>query len=192
MVRNPAPGLIDDASKVKLTSQLTSMASKDQVLAKVLFDLEDGTKVEKPLRSLPSFLDGLQASVLPFLLQQTDFFPAAERLELSSARIRGVVSVNTHGHSKENIGKFRSHNVGDGMETKFSKLSGGSTGLYPAVSMINHSNNPNCVLLPFFHDEGKCQGMAVSAMRSISKGEELTLAYLDNPEAVKAKWGITD
>lgn len=168
------------------------MASKDQVLAKVLFNLEDGTKVEKPLRSLPSFLDGLQNSVLPFLLQQTDFFPGAERLELSYARIRGVVDVNTHGDSKESLDKFQSGTPGDGMETKSTKLFGGSTGLYPAVSMINHSNNPNCVLLSFFHDGGKPQGMAVSARRGISKGEELTLAYLDDPEAVKAKWGITD
>ena len=38
---------------------------------------------------------------------------------------------------------------------------GGDTNFYPAVSMINHSKNPNGVLLPLFK-EGELVGLAVS------------------------------
>ena len=164
------------------------MASKDQLLAKVLSNLEDGTGVERPVPSFHSFLDSLQASVLPLLLQQAEFFSATERLELSYARIHGVVNVNVHGDSKESM---RNWQAGKSQaNSRANRLFGGSTALYPAVSMINHSNEPNCVLLPFFNED-EPKGMAVSARRHISRGEELTLAYLDDPEAVKAKWGIS-
>ena len=164
---------------MKLASQLTSSAGIDQLLAKVLSHMEDGSGMERPIVSMSSLLDQLQPSVLPLLPQQADFFPKAERLELSHACVKGVVNVNTHGDSSAALqAKKRS------TSENFDKLS-----LYPAVSMINHSNDPNGVLLPLFK-EGEMIGMAVSARRPIPKSAELTLAYLDDPQAVKAKWGI--
>ena len=59
---------------------------------------------ERPTASLSSLLDGLQSCVLPLLRQHSDFFPKAERLELSHSYVRGIVSVNIHGGSTARTG----------------------------------------------------------------------------------------
>ena len=97
-----------------------------------------------------------------------------------------MVDVNTHGGSTANTQNFLSRKA---PEQDSSSLLAGDTNLYPAVSMINHSGDPTGVLLPLFKD-GELIGMAVSARKYIPKTAELTLAYLDDPEHVKAKWGI--
>uniref|UniRef100_A0A8C5MU57 [histone H3]-lysine(4) N-trimethyltransferase n=1 Tax=Leptobrachium leishanense TaxID=445787 RepID=A0A8C5MU57_9ANUR len=46
-------------------------------------------------------------------------------------------------------------------------------GLYPSMSLLNHSCDPNCVIV----FEGKC--LHLRTVKEIPKGEELTISYID-------------
>mmetsp|Transcript_59804 Transcript_59804/g.159184 ORF Transcript_59804/g.159184 Transcript_59804/m.159184 type:complete len:165 (+) Transcript_59804:1201-1695(+) len=162
-------------------------------LASTLDLMDDGTGKAKPLTSLCSFLDKLSPAVLPLLSQQPQFFPLDERIELSHSRICSIVDVNCHGGSKQEREALQ---VGDyegavAASKKGVTLEGGSTELYPAVSMINHASTPNCIPLPI-RVGGKVVAMAVVAQQRVLAGEELTLSYLDDAAVVQWKWGITD
>lgn len=185
---NSSSRALDDASQVKLKSQLTSAASVDVPLARTLAMLDDGTGKSNALMPLGDFLNQLNAAVLPLLLQRPQFFPASERTELSHQRICGVVDVNCHGCTDSSL-SFKGAPEADQKMKRMTKLEGGTTSLFPAISMVNHSRSPNCVLLPMRY-KGNVVAMAVAARQRLLPHEELTLVYLDDPEAVKKKWGI--
>ena len=46
-------------------------------------------------------------------------------------------------------------------------------GLYPTIARLNHSCDPNCIIL------GSPVGMYLITLRDIEKGEELTISYVD-------------
>ncbi|KAM4693769.1 histone-lysine N-methyltransferase SMYD3 isoform 2-T2 [Discoglossus pictus] len=48
-----------------------------------------------------------------------------------------------------------------------------AVGLYPSMSLLNHSCDPNCVIV----FEGKC--LLLRTVKEIPKGEELTISYID-------------
>ena len=127
---NTTARLVDNASKVKLAAQISSAASKDMLLARTVSCLDDGLGKDRQVVGFNILLDQLQPVVLPFLLQQPEFFPEKERLEISHASVQGVVSVNCHGSNSK------------------STFESSGTSLYPAISLINHSSSPNCALIP--------------------------------------------
>ncbi|CAJ1351164.1 unnamed protein product [Effrenium voratum] len=106
-----------------------------------------------------------------------------KRLELSSECVKGVVEVNAHGDKKT----LKSGVPRDSHTEAGDLLLGSTTALYPGISMINHSSDPNCVLLPIYRQR-ELLGLAVAAFRSIKQGGELTEAYIDDA-AVQRKWG---
>ena len=187
--------LMDDASNVKLKAQLTSAASVDGLLATTVSLLHDGSAQVKPLTDLDEFLHRLSGAVLPGLLQQPRFLPVAERLELGYARVSRVVDINCHGDSMEDAeafarGAWEGREGREGREARFcAKLKGGSTSLYPAVSMINHASAPNCLVLPITQD-GAEMAVAIVARQPLPPGAELTVSYSDDAKVLKSKWGI--
>ncbi|CAH2249964.1 histone-lysine N-methyltransferase SMYD3 [Pelobates cultripes] len=48
-----------------------------------------------------------------------------------------------------------------------------AVGLYPSMSLLNHSCDPNCVIV----FEGRC--LLLRTVKEIPKGEELTISYID-------------
>ena len=86
--------------------------------------------------------------------------------------------------------------------------------MFPVASLLNHKSKPNCTHLPAWHalqlvrtrvggaahmgltsdcrgGRSKSNAMAVLTARAIKKGEELTVRYLDDHEAVRREWGIS-
>ena len=187
---NTTARLVDDASKVKLASQISSAASKDMLLARTVSCLDDGLGKDRQVVGFNMLLDQLQPVVLPFLLQQPEFFPEKERLEISHASVQGVVSVNCHGSNSERTFK--------------SRLNSSGTSLYPAISLINHSSSPNCALIPITPSdrvsgssgasgqEDVPVALIVGANRDLRQGTELTLCYINDADAVKRKWNISE
>ena len=185
---------VDDASILKLAAQISSTASKDMLLARTVSCLDDGLGKDRQVVGFNMLLDQLQPVVLPFLLQQPEFFPEKERLEISHASVQGVVSVNCHGSNSES--------------TFDSRLGSSGTSLYPAISMINHSSSPNCALIPITPSGARNNrisgssgasgqedvpvALIVSADRDLRKGTELTLCYIDDADAVKRSWNISE
>ena len=183
---NTTARLVDNASKVKLAAQISSAASKDMLLARTVSCLDDGLGKDRQVVGFNILLDQLQPVVLPFLLQQPEFFPEKERLEISHASVQGVVSVNCHGSNSK------------------STFESSGTSLYPAISLINHSSSPNCALIPITPSGAKNNrasgasqedvpvALMVGANRDLPQGTELTLCYIDDADAVKRKWNISE
>ena len=183
---NTTARLVDNASKVKLAAQISSAASKDMLLARTVSCLDDGLGKDRQVVGFNRLLDQLQPVVLPFLLQQPEFFPEKERLEISHASVQGVVSVNCHGSNSKSTFAFL------------------GISLYPAISLINHSSSPNCALIPITPNGAKNNrasgasqedvpvALMVGANRDLRQGTELTLCYIDDADAVKRKWNISE
>lgn len=71
-----------------------------------------------------------------------------------------------------------------------------STTLYPAISLINHAAQPNCTQVgrnPPGSNMGRKLGyprlLAVGALHSLRKGQEITIQYMPDEAAVQKKWG---
>mmetsp|Transcript_16946 Transcript_16946/g.59232 ORF Transcript_16946/g.59232 Transcript_16946/m.59232 type:complete len:854 (+) Transcript_16946:85-2646(+) len=193
---NNTSRLLDDASKVKLKAQLTSAVCTDALLAASVAALSDGSDEVRPVVPIATLMNRLSERVLPLLLQHPQFLSEEERIELSHERVSRVVDINCHGESRASIQALESEDFDEmkcqlKQSDKSSKLLGGSTDLYPAISLMNHARVPTCVLFPFAKD-GSVLAMAVVAGRMMPSGTELTVSYLDDPDAVKKKWGITD
>lgn len=69
-----------------------------------------------------------------------------------------------------------------------------TTSLFPAVAMLNHSSNPNSMLVPASSVTAGMIGInvttAVVAAVEIGEGEEITISYTSNKETLQQKWGI--
>eukprot|EP00971_Amphidinium_carterae_P241288 4791011-Amphidinium_carterae.2 len=136
--------------------------------------------------------ESLGSRVLPLLLQHPGFIPESEQrsTELDSQRVGRVLSINCHGGCKADVRRLK--DLGLSRPKKEDKLfSGGSTDLYPAVAMFNHSSQPSCTHFPVAREGGQVM-LAVVACRSICKGEELTVQYIADAGALARKWGIKE
>jgi len=61
--------------------------------------------------------------------------------------------------------------------------------LFTTISMFNHSKKPNCGVL----HEKYCKDVhLVVVTERIKKGDQLTITYVKDKEALKAKWGICE
>lgn len=164
----------DDASKLKLKAQLTAAATTDALLASVLVSLDDGSGRANLLVPLEELLVRLSPAVLPLLLQQPRFLPPSERIEVGHARICGIVDTNSHGGVTS---------------AEWNKVRGSRTSLFPAISLFNHAHDPDCTLVRINEDSGVLT-IAVTALRPIPEGAELTVSYTDDKHALKTHWGI--
>ncbi|XP_018412559.1 PREDICTED: histone-lysine N-methyltransferase SMYD3 [Nanorana parkeri] len=87
--------------------------------------------------------------------------------------LKSEIQVSTqlpHGfHILEYFGKVtcNSFTISDG------EMQDVGVGLYPSMSLLNHSCDPNCVIV----FEGTC--LQLRAVKKIPKGEELTISYID-------------
>jgi len=175
--------LYDDGSKARLKAHLTSAVCTDMLLASTVDSLYDGRDSKLATVPLEAMNDVMSARVLPLLGQHPDFFPASERLELTSAQVSGVVDINCHGSGNAENSSMLQQLLGqEGSQVTR------ATCLFPAISLLNHAKTPTCVLLPLIRG-GQQVALMVASARSVPAGEELTVSYLDDEDAVESKWG---
>ena len=157
--------------KLGLVTKILSLIEHDGLLGKKLLLLDAGGKLEDhkmlDLINLESMAYwGLSLDVLPFLAQTPDLLDC-NIIQLSEKFVRNVVNLNMFG----------------------SILSENSCSLCLRVSLFNHSYKPNCFQINLG------DSMAVFALCDIEKGDELTIAYVNDAEKnsntiLFNKWGI--
>lgn len=139
----------------------------DALLASVVAQLYDGSGATPPVTQLKTMLDLLSERVLPLLSQRPAFFPFAEQVRVSAGQVLGVAAFNGfHGVSS------------------FDELL-----LFPAISLLNHDQSPNCGHR-LFHGKGWPLLMGVKAKTHISVGTELTIKYGHDEAEVAREWGF--
>jgi len=179
----------ETSSSIQLKAQLTKAAATDALLSSALSVLEDNSGIEKPLVPWGRLLNNLNGHVLPLLSQHPRFFPQSEHMELSHTQISSMASVNSFG-SQELCNMLAEALRANKVVPKDPKELVDSTDLYPAISLFNHSSQPNCSLLPIF-EAGQKTAMVLLAAVEIPPDTELTICYHHDPDTVKRKWHIT-
>eukprot|EP00927_Polykrikos_kofoidii_P065183 TRINITY_DN60971_c0_g1_i1.p1 TRINITY_DN60971_c0_g1~~TRINITY_DN60971_c0_g1_i1.p1 ORF type:complete len:531 (+),score=64.86 TRINITY_DN60971_c0_g1_i1:242-1834(+) len=171
----------------QLKSGLAVAVGDDALLASTLDALGDSNGEV----SLEQLLDQLSTRVLPLLLQRPEFVPAAERIKLDQKRVSAIINVNSHGWSLEGSALLESGDIGAVLLKGIpdTALDEDTVELYPAISLINHANEPNCLLLPLAREE-QIRAMVVIARFALPAATELTISYSSDPVELKRKWGI--
>ena len=154
---------VEDASHSYLCQAIMLRSQREAVLSRIVDCLFDGTNT-RPLTSLDDLMP--QISSTPALLPtHHDFFPGEERVSFNSDRIGAIVSTNSHGNG-----------------SNFEFMNGSDSALYPALSMFNHSANPNCIL----DVSGTCAKVIVKA--NVKACDELLICYHPDESVVRRKW----
>lgn len=179
------------SDQVMLRSKTVQLACRDPLSASILLGLDDNNPLEErrrvlPLVALRDMQQLLSTRVLPLLPSAAAYFPATEKEQISATFVQRVCEVNSHGY-------------GDHI------LSDSASNLFPVASLLNHSRNPNCDVMPLSLLQGLgfgcAQGQveraqltdkvtAVITSGQMSVGEELTVRYHGDDGVVKQKWGL--
>lgn len=170
VVSNKGDGTVDMNTSAKIKWHTIHRLQRDRVLEQILNRLSGGAGDKSmdlvPLTDLLVNLD-MFLFLLPTHREYTR--KSTPGSELSKARIDSILETNIHGHS-----------LTDGDEKTCSSQ------LYPAVSMMNHSSDPNCSFV-----KNALQGLAiVTTTRCVAAGEEVCMLYHENTKHLKTKWGI--
>mmetsp|Transcript_27043 Transcript_27043/g.57962 ORF Transcript_27043/g.57962 Transcript_27043/m.57962 type:complete len:767 (+) Transcript_27043:44-2344(+) len=136
----------------------------EAVLSKIVDCLYDGDN-QPPVTALEDLVPNLGScqALLP-----SHHAYVLDRVDLTAHRIESILSFNSHGGS-------------NGLSSDSLRRSD----LFPAISMFNHSNEPNCS----WEDVGGCAIIWVS--EDIAIGSELTLRYHEDKKVLKKQWGIS-
>lgn len=177
---------------VKLRSKVMHVAAREPLVAATLLGLDDNHPLAAPRRKVPlvelrHMQQLLSEQVLPLLPSTIEYFPAAEKVEVSAPFVDRVCDVNCHGRDVE-MAQFHSS-------------------LFPVASLMNHSDHFNCMFHCFsgpgawgvpktkgspgnVQSEAEVEVILVWTCRAVVAGEELTVQYHEDKKVVKGKWGI--
>jgi len=158
--------MCDDESMRLLKAYAVEAAPHDVELSWRICQLHDGS-TQLDLVPIEELLSRLSSRVLPLLGQHSDYYCNSHNVDPDKYRIESVIDLNSH--------DGRRHGTVAGQT---------STSLFPAISMFNHDDAPNCMLGPLC---ATIESHVVVACRDIEEGEELTLKY-STEEAVRNKW----
>lgn len=155
------------ASHSFLCQAILLRSQREAVLSRIVDCLFDGTNA-RPLTSLDDLMPNLSSSPA-FLPTHHEYYSGGEQAEFNSDRIDAIVSTDSHGtsHSQDN---------------KTSILGSKTTALYPAVSMFNHSADPNC----YVDAASGCAKVIVNS--NVKAGEELSICYHPDENVVRRVW----
>jgi SET domain len=163
-------GIYDMNTSAKIKWHTIHRLQRDGVLEQVLNRLSGGAQDKsQELVPLTDLLANLE--MFPFLLpcHREYMRTTIARSELPKERVDSILDTNIHGHS-----------VTDG------NCYSCSSRLYPAVSMMNHSLDPNCS----FISTSMPDLAVITTTRDVVAGEELCMIYHNNAATLKHKWGI--
>jgi len=194
--------LMNDGSQIKLKSIVSSTLRSDTSLAAVMSFMCDGKRgAQLDLPVWEDLLHHIGRRVLPLLSSQAEYVPSDEldSLHLDSAAVGRILATNVHGHNSQTFEQLLSNDSTKTPSLKSKLCDGGTTGLFPAISLLNHSSKPNAALVPLElvsekNPDGKSikEVSAIVAPARIAKGTEVTVSYMDDASAVERKWGIRD
>eukprot|EP01061_Rhynchopus_euleeides_P026773 TRINITY_DN43608_c0_g1_i1.p1 TRINITY_DN43608_c0_g1~~TRINITY_DN43608_c0_g1_i1.p1 ORF type:complete len:255 (+),score=98.74 TRINITY_DN43608_c0_g1_i1:1-765(+) len=168
---------LGDASLLRGETGLMYSRTHDRYTRRALAALHDGEDDRGCGKSALPVADLLNSAVSeangyrPFLAFERD---EGDQEPVSLSRLRKVLRLNAFGG-------------GESLKRR-------TVGLYPAISMTNHSRGYNSVLCPlqFRDDPGRDAGVLLLATRDIAPGSEVTICYSDDPAVLKEKWDIEE
>jgi len=158
----------------QLESSLAHSSSADEELSWKLSQLSDGSEHVPDVLQLHELLLTLSPRWLPFLGQKGRYYPPQNHRPLSKLKLDRIVRVNAHG-----VAELRHR----------------TSQLYPAVSLFNHAKAANACMVPVVNSKTSEQfedGIAIVTCCPIMKGQEITLTYSTDAEALKNTWGIEE
>ncbi len=163
--------MVNDKSQSLLESTIMNQMKRNQLLAQRIDNLYDG-HASRPLLSVKDLLTTIGVANSPLLLPPWPEFFVNKAPALAAERVRNIMSTNS-------FGGFDEEELLNGQVTKKETL------LYAAISMLNHSFNPNCVIQSY-----SGSSRAIVTCKTVKKGDELCIRYHSDPEVMKRKWGI--
>ena len=161
---------IKDHSQVYLRQAIILRSQRECVLSRIVDSLSDGVN-QRGVTSLYDLIPNLSSCKL-LLPTHYEYMQEEAKLELSADRVDAIVDVNCFGEAKDG-NSFVKNNMGIV-----------STRLVPATSLFNHSKHPSCS----WNWNGGCS--VIFALKDVKKGEELTIRYHADDEAIQRHWGI--
>mmetsp|Transcript_86129 Transcript_86129/g.152156 ORF Transcript_86129/g.152156 Transcript_86129/m.152156 type:complete len:843 (-) Transcript_86129:163-2691(-) len=176
----------DSSSQSKAHAWLVRNAAENAALRRRLDPLSDGitTPDVVPMKRLMQTLD-LECAP-PLLTTRAPF--VTDTTAVDARRLERIFDINSHGSN--NVGP-RSVEEAEVMMESLSKSDprSGFSCLYPLVALLNHSRHPNAEIYPMRLATG--DAVAVITRASVAAGEELTISYSSDPEALERRWGIS-
>jgi len=160
-----------DKAQALLQASIMNRIQRDQLLSERMSYLYDGT-TPPPLVKLQDLLNSVGVANAPLLLPPRPDFFSSKCPPLTANQIRSILSINSFG----SVDPTASHQQ---------SLAKKESLIYSAVSMFNHSFEPNCLIVPY-----SGSSRAVVTCRAVKEGEELTISYHKDPNVLKEKWGI--
>lgn len=169
-------------------------------LRRRLETLSDGSGRTLDLPPIDALLQHLDLRCAPpFVPPEAGYVGGADLpvRRFNVARAEAILDINCHGGELQGLKKPRNiaeltRYMTESPKSDFpeGKLRLENTVLYPAVALLNHSSDPNTLLIPIGPDGVSMT--AVFASRELAPGEEITISYSKNPEVLRGKWGITN
>jgi tetratricopeptide (TPR) repeat protein len=162
---------MNDTTRTLLGESILNQIQRDQLLSERISNLYDGT-APRPLVDIQDLLNSIGVANAPLLLPPRPEFFLSKSQTLTAERVRNILDINSFGSV-------------DPTKPSHPSSSKKETLVYSAVSMFNHSFDPNCLILG--HGGSS---RAVVTTRAVENGEELTISYHSDPDVLKQKWGI--
>jgi tetratricopeptide (TPR) repeat protein len=158
-------------SSALLQPTVVTRLRREALLARILSKLPDGTSTAEDC-SISDLLVNIE--MFTFLLPtHRDYMRDQTVEELTSYRVESILDLNCHGTSSS--------------EDKMKIKAVNNTSLYPLVTMIKRSTNPNCSYAP----NTQKFLLTLLTLKDIKAGEELTIMYhKDNKFASETTWGM--
>jgi len=156
---------ISDDSQYLLCDAITCRAHREGLLSNIVDKLYDGLN-EKPLTRFMQLVPNLCSTQI-LLPSYHDHMLGTESVDLTSKQVQDVVTTNCFG------------SIGNGF---------GMTKLYPAISMFNHSKDPNCIF--YHHPKSKGNVQILVTTKDVRAMEELTICYHPDENYAKENWNF--
>lgn len=183
---------ITTSSHARAAQRLSRACASDVALTRRL-QLLQGAGADSPrLVPVQRLLQNLDLGCVPPLLPASiQFIGVGAGIDVVSAQ--RILNLNCHGNAQGASSILRNGSrVKDLLSGLKDSLSDGlracHTALYPAVSLLNHDDNPNTIMIPV--GSGAADIVAIVAAQDIPDGEELCTSYTSDKESLRRKWGI--